>query len=132
MAVALTAGVFITERKQGLLDRSLVAGNSKTNFHLYSKSLNSCIFIGVQMPEILLGYLINQFTVMIGQTALVYLVMLLVFKIPCQGNLALAICITLLQGIVGISFGKFYSFIWNLNGIQTICSFHFCTNFKVS
>ena len=81
MAVALTAGVFITERKQGLLDRSLVAGNSKTNFHLYSKSLNSCIFIGVQMPEILLGYLINQFTVMIGQITLVHLFMLLLYKI---------------------------------------------------
>lgn len=26
MAVSLTAGVFVAERKQGLLDRSLVAG----------------------------------------------------------------------------------------------------------
>ena len=30
MAVALTAGVFINERKSGLLDRSLVAGTSLT------------------------------------------------------------------------------------------------------
>ncbi|XP_046645726.1 ABC transporter G family member 20-like [Daphnia pulicaria] len=89
MAVALTAGVFITERKQGLIDRSLVAG--------------------VQMPEILLSYLINQFTIIIGQTALVYLFMLMVFKIPCQGDLALAILITLLQGLVGISFGLLIS-----------------------
>ncbi|XP_057369454.1 ABC transporter G family member 20-like [Daphnia carinata] len=89
MAVALTAGVFITERKQGLLDRCLVAG--------------------VRMPEILLSYLINQFTVMVGQTALVYVVMLLVFNIPCQGNLAVAIFITLLQGLVGISFGLLIS-----------------------
>ncbi|KAI9558878.1 ABC protein [Daphnia sinensis] len=80
------AGVFITERKQGLLDRCMVAG--------------------VKMPEILLSYLINQFTVMVGQTALVYVSMLLVFNIPCQGNLAVAILITLLQGLVGISFGK--------------------------
>jgi len=27
MAVSLTAGVFVAERQQGLLDRSLVAGN---------------------------------------------------------------------------------------------------------
>uniref|UniRef100_A0A0P6D3Z3 ABC transporter G family member n=1 Tax=Daphnia magna TaxID=35525 RepID=A0A0P6D3Z3_9CRUS len=89
MAVALTAGVFITERKQGLLDRSLVAG--------------------VKMPEILLSYLINQFTVLVGQTALVFVVMLLVFNIPCQGNLAVAVLITLLQGLVGISFGLLIS-----------------------
>jgi hypothetical protein len=54
------------------------------------------------MSEILLGYLINQFTVMIGQTALVYLFMLLVYKITCQENLALAICITLLQGYLSV------------------------------
>jgi hypothetical protein len=31
IAVALTAGVFISERKEGLLDRSLVAGMSCSN-----------------------------------------------------------------------------------------------------
>lgn len=39
MAVALTAGVFITERKQGLLGRSLVAGMS---IKLRSLSLIGC------------------------------------------------------------------------------------------
>lgn len=62
------------------------------------------------MPEILLSYLINQSTIIVGQTALVYVVMIVVFKIPCQGNLALAIFITLLQGLVGISFGKLILF----------------------
>jgi hypothetical protein len=28
MGVSLTAGVFITEKQQGLLDRTLVAGNN--------------------------------------------------------------------------------------------------------
>jgi hypothetical protein len=28
MGVSLTAGVFITEKQQGLLDRNLVAGNN--------------------------------------------------------------------------------------------------------
>ncbi|XP_032783716.2 ABC transporter G family member 20 [Daphnia magna] len=89
MAVALTAGAYIAERKQGLLDRSMVAG--------------------VKMPEIMLSYVINHFTVMVGRTALVYVVMLLVFKIPCRGNVAVAILITLLQGLVGISFGLLIS-----------------------
>lgn len=31
IAVALTAGVFISERKEGLLDRSLVAGTKPRN-----------------------------------------------------------------------------------------------------
>lgn len=39
MAVALTAGVFITERKQGLLDRSLVAGNSSNKFPIWIENL---------------------------------------------------------------------------------------------
>lgn len=89
IAVALTAGVFISERKEGLLDRSLVAG--------------------VQMTEILLAHLVNQFTVLLGQTALVFLCMLAVFNIPCQGNLALAVFITLLQGLCGMSFGLLVS-----------------------
>ncbi|EFX78468.1 ABC protein, subfamily ABCH [Daphnia pulex] len=85
IAVALTAGVFISERKEGLLDRSLVAG--------------------VQMTEVLLAHLVNQFTILLGQTALVFLCMLAVFNIPCEGNLALAVFITLLQGLCGMSFG---------------------------
>ncbi|XP_057380008.1 ABC transporter G family member 20-like [Daphnia carinata] len=89
IAVALTAGVFISERKEGLLDRSLVAG--------------------VQMTEILLAHLVNQFTVLLGQTALVFLCMLTVFSIPCQGNLVLAVFITLLQGLCGMSYGLLVS-----------------------
>ncbi|KZS17644.1 ABC protein, subfamily ABCH [Daphnia magna] len=85
MAVSLTAGIFVAERQQGLLDRSLVAG--------------------VQMTEVLIGHLVNQFTVMIGQTALVFMCTLLIFSIPCHGNLVLAIFITLLQGFVGMCFG---------------------------
>jgi hypothetical protein len=46
MAVALTAGVFITERKQGLIDRSLVAGISKTKHFtcVESNSIFSKVF----------------------------------------------------------------------------------------
>lgn len=64
------------------------------------------------MTEILLSHLVNQFTAMIGQTALVFLVVLLIFNIPCHGNLALAVFITSLQSFVGMSFGNpFISFL---------------------
>lgn len=59
------------------------------------------------MTEVLLAHLVNQFVVLVGQTALVFLVMLSIFKIPCIGNLALAVFITLLQGICGMTFGEF-------------------------
>merc|ERR1712071_208702 len=85
IAVALTAAVFINERKQGLLDRSLVAGVTTT--------------------EIMIAHLVNQFTVLMGQTALVFVFMILVFQIPCIGSLTLAIFITLLQGMCGMSYG---------------------------
>ncbi len=58
------------------------------------------------MTEIMLAHLVNQFTVLIGQTALVFLFMLLVFNIACHGSLALAVFITLLQGLCGMSYGK--------------------------
>jgi hypothetical protein len=64
------------------------------------------VFTGVQMTEIMLAHLVNQFTVLIGQTALVFLFMLLVFNIACHGSLALAVFITLLQGLCGMSYGK--------------------------
>jgi hypothetical protein len=58
------------------------------------------------MVEVLMSHLVNQFTAMIGQTVLVFLVMLLIFNIPCHGSLGLAVFITFLQSFVGMSFGK--------------------------
>jgi hypothetical protein len=73
--------------------------------------VNWLIFTGVQMTEVLLAHLVNQFTILLGQTALVFLCMLAVFNIPCEGNLALAVFITLLQGLCGMSFGKCVIFV---------------------
>ena len=75
------------------------------------------------MTEILFSHLFNMFTVIMGQTALVFVCMLLIFNIPCQGNLALAVFITCLQGFVGMCFGK--SSFWNSSIIQ-IQLFNFC------
>ena len=101
--------MFINERKSGLLDRSIVAGMfSVLNFEKNNfTNANVDVFTGVQMTEIMLAHLVNQFTVLMGQTALVFLFMLLVFNIACHGSLALAVFITLLQGLCGMSYGKF-------------------------
>lgn len=57
----------------------------------------------------MIAHLVNQFTVLVGQTALVFLFMILVFNIHCEGSLPLAIFITLLQGLCGMCYGKFLS-----------------------
>ena len=59
------------------------------------------------MLEIMLAHVANQFIVLLGQTALVFLFVLLVFKITCQGSLVLAVILSLVQGLVGLCFGNF-------------------------
>ncbi|EFX84768.1 ABC protein, subfamily ABCH [Daphnia pulex] len=85
IAVSLTTAVFLSERKAGLFDRSIVAG--------------------VQMSELMIAHVVNQLIVLIGQTIFVYIFALLVFKISFHGSLALAVLITLLQGLCGMSLG---------------------------
>ena len=57
------------------------------------------------MTEVMIAHLVNQFTVLCGQTALVYIFMLLVFDVACHGSLVLAVIITLLQGLCGMCYG---------------------------
>lgn len=85
MAVALTGSAFITEKKEGMLDRSLVAG--------------------VTTSEVITAHMITQYVVMVGQTILVLVFMIAVFEVPVRGPLVWAIVITLLQGTCGMSFG---------------------------
>jgi len=85
MAVALTGSAFITEKKEGMLDRSLVAG--------------------VTTGEVITAHMITQYVVMVGQTALVFIFMMVVFEVPVRGPLGWSIVITLLQGTCGMAFG---------------------------
>lgn len=85
LAVALTVSTLIAERSEGLWDRSWVAG--------------------VSSSEILFSHVLTQFVAMCGQTALVLIFVLVVFKIPCNGSIFLAIGITMLQGMNGMCFG---------------------------
>ncbi|QQP36934.1 ATP-binding cassette sub-family G member 20, partial [Caligus rogercresseyi] len=93
MAVGLTAQSFILERKEGLLERSWVAGVTAT--------------------EVMLAHVIAQFAVMVVQVGFVLLFMIYVFSIPSQGPLFLIILLTILQGICGMSFGLVISSLCN-------------------
>ncbi|XP_043992361.1 ABC transporter G family member 23 isoform X3 [Gambusia affinis] len=85
LAVGLTALSFVLERKEGLLDRCWVAG--------------------VSSMEMMLAHLFSQLFVISVQIILMLLFILLVFKMPNEGSLFLVICLIVLQGITGISFG---------------------------
>lgn len=70
--------------------------------------VNIFLYLGVQMTEVLFAHLVTQFLVMCGQTALVFVTVLGIFQVPCAGNLALAVLITLLQGLSGMTIGEFF------------------------
>lgn len=110
MATAMTATAFIKERKEGLLDRSMVAGIDFCLFaHLHSVK-NTDIFAGVQISEIMIAHIVNQLTVLMGQSALVFLFIIIVFKVTCIGSVPLAIFLTVIQGFCGMTNGKIYLF----------------------
>jgi len=100
LAVALTSSALIIERTEGLLDRSWVAGVTPT--------------------EILFSHVVTQFVVMCGQTALVLIFMIIVFGVTNNGDIALVITLTILQGLCGMCFGFVISAICELerNAIQ--------------
>ena len=66
MAVGLTSISFIIERKEGLLDRSWIAG--------------------VTSLEVMLAHVVAQFVVMVVQVGFVLVFMLLVFQVPDGGG----------------------------------------------
>lgn len=88
-AVALTALAFVMERKEGLLERSLVAGVTSYEF-LLSHVLTQILVLGVQI------FLLLIFT-------------FLVFEVPSQGPFIWVILLTLLQGSCGMAYGLMIS-----------------------
>lgn len=70
--------------------------------------------------EILFSHVVTQFVVMCGQTALVLIFMICVFKVECNGPLHWIVILTILQGLCGMCFGFVISAICELerNAIQ--------------
>lgn len=88
-AVALTALAFVMERKEGLLERSLVAGVTSTEF--------------------MISHILTQLLVLTVQVALLLIFTFLVFDIPSRGPFFWVIVLTLLQGTCGMAFGLMIS-----------------------
>ena len=86
MATGLTALAFILERRDGLFERSLVAG--------------------VDTLQVLIAHALTQIIVMIVQILLVLVFTFLVFDIPSRGPFEWVILLLLLQGCTGMAFGK--------------------------
>lgn len=88
-AVALTALAFVMERKEGLLERSLVAG--VTSF------------------EFLLSHVLTQLLVLAVQIFLLLIFTFLVFEIPSEGPFIWVVLLTILQGCCGMAYGLMIS-----------------------
>lgn len=85
ITIGLTGLMFVVEKKEGLLDRSLVAG--------------------VHTIEIMLAHITAKLAIMIVQITLLVLISTLVFEIDVHGPVLLASFLLLLQGFCGMSYG---------------------------
>ncbi|XP_064485038.1 ABC transporter G family member 20-like isoform X3 [Ornithodoros turicata] len=89
MAVGLTAISIVSEQKEGLLERSWVAG--------------------VRPLEVILSHVICQYLVMFVQVSGLLIFTFLVFEIPSRGPFVWVVLLTLLQGCCGMTYGLLIS-----------------------
>ena len=82
IAMGLTTLYLVVERKQGTMERTLVAG--------------------IKQHEILLSQVTFQFFIVILQTTLMLIFTFIVFQMQNNGNFGLITLIILLQGLTGI------------------------------
>ncbi|XP_043476598.1 ABC transporter G family member 23 isoform X2 [Leptopilina heterotoma] len=85
LATAVACFIIITDRHEGVWDRSLVQG--------------------VKTTEILMAHLLTQFTVILVQSAICLSLSFLVFNLVCEGPLLTAICLVILMGLCGMCYG---------------------------
>lgn len=90
VAVGLTAVSFVQERKDGILERSLVAG--------------------VRSIHILLAHVLIQFGIIFFQGLFLFLVIFQLFQISIDGSTILAYFLLILQGAAGMSLGEWSLF----------------------
>ena len=81
------------------------------------------------MNEIFISYLGKESITMVCQTALVYVVFLLICKVPCLGSVTLALFITFLQGFAGMCLGNERSDLFLLSQLDYLI--HFIFFFKI-
>lgn len=84
-AIATAAMTLVVERKDGLLERSLVSG--------------------VRPNEYILTHAFTQIAVVVLQTLSVLSIAFLIFEIPIYGSVVLVSALIVLQGICGMAYG---------------------------
>ena len=85
MASGLTAMTFVQERKEGLFDRTFVAGVGITPYFL--------------------SHIVAQFLVLIMQCLVLLVIAFAAFSVPCLGNPAPMAFLTVIVGIFGMCMG---------------------------
>lgn len=112
LAVTVTSIVLITERDEGVWDRTLVTGVTTT--------------------EILLSHLLTQGLIMILQTIEVLLVSFWLFGLHCEGSFVTVILLLLIQGLCGMCTGKFSILLSKLRFKPRTDTYNFDSGFSIS
>lgn len=118
LATLVTAAVFITDRTEGIWERTLVAGNkyhflqkpsfSSQLFSPFTFLLPICIFlIGITTPELLLAHIVTQAVIVFLQCTEVIFFVGVVFGTVNNGNNLTVIFLLSLTGFAGMLFGMF-------------------------
>ncbi|CAF3243491.1 unnamed protein product, partial [Rotaria sp. Silwood2] len=89
LAIGLTALIFVVEKKEGLLERSWIAG--------------------VTTVEVMLAHIIVKFFIQFIQIILMVVFADVIFQVTIQGPVLLAMALIFIQGICGMSYGLFIS-----------------------
>ncbi|CAF1284439.1 unnamed protein product [Rotaria sp. Silwood1] len=89
LAIGLTALMFVVEKKEGLLERSWIAG--------------------VTTVEVMLAHVIVKFFIQFIQIILMVVFADVIFQVTIQGPVLLAMALIFVQGICGMSYGLFIS-----------------------
>ncbi|CAF2587733.1 unnamed protein product [Rotaria sp. Silwood2] len=89
LAIGLTALIFVVEKKEGLLERSWIAG--------------------VTTIEVMLSHIIVKFFIQFIQIMLLLIFADFIFKVEIKGSIFLAMALIFMQGICGMSYGLLIS-----------------------
>jgi ABC-type multidrug transport system permease subunit len=85
LTIGLTALMFVIEKKEGLLERTAVAG--------------------INTFELILSHITVKLIIMSFQTMVLLIIAIFVFKVNMVGSIFIAAILLLLQGFCGMSFG---------------------------
>lgn len=102
MGTTMTSTIIISDRMEGVWDRSIVGG--------------------VTTIEIMLTHLITQFILIVMQVIEVYIILFLLFKYEFIGSLVTMIFMTILQGLSGMCFGFWISVISDNHNFANMAS----------